>query len=101
MHPKYLARWVILLLAAVVCLDAAVLAGPPSPVVEAAKSGDLKALQAAIAQADVNLPEADGTTALHWAVKRGGSRPSTGNAGPCGVRSSWASLSWESWRGGS
>ena len=71
MHPKYLARWVILLLAAVLCLDAAVLAGPPSSVVEAAKSGDLKALQAAIAQADVNLPEADGTTALHWAVKRG------------------------------
>jgi ankyrin repeat protein len=71
MRPKYLARWVGLLLAASVCLDAAVLAGPSSSVVEAAKSGDLKALQAAIAQADVNLPEADGTTALHWAVKRG------------------------------
>ena len=37
--------------------------------VEAAKSGDRPAALALIGQrADVNAPEADGTTALHWAV---------------------------------
>lgn len=68
MRPTNLARLVIVLLvAAVVRLDAA---PPTSSVVEAVKTGDLNAIRAAIAQADVNLPEADGTTALHWAVKR-------------------------------
>jgi ankyrin repeat protein len=68
MRPTYLARLVIVLLVAGVRLAAA---APASPVVEAVKTGDIKAIQAAIARADVNVPEADGTTALHWAVKRG------------------------------
>ncbi len=41
-------------------------------VVEKVKAADLKAVQALISKrADVNLPEADGTTALHWAVRSG------------------------------
>jgi ankyrin repeat protein len=43
-----------------------------SPLVDAVKSGDSAAAVALLAQgADVNVPEADGTTALHWAVHRG------------------------------
>src|SRR6188768_898907 len=39
------------------------------PLVDAAKSGDRAGALALIAQrVDVNAPEADGTTALHWAV---------------------------------
>lgn len=42
-----------------------------SPLVDAIKSGDRDAALALIAQrVDVNVPEADGTTALHWAVQR-------------------------------
>ncbi|HXI29516.1 MAG TPA: ankyrin repeat domain-containing protein [Vicinamibacterales bacterium] len=38
---------------------------------DAAMRGDHQALRAAIAhKADVNAPQADGTTALHWAVER-------------------------------
>lgn len=38
-------------------------------VVAAARSGDLMALRAAVRQSpDVNVPDVDGTTALHWAV---------------------------------
>src|SRR4051812_26751849 len=38
--------------------------------VEALKSGDTAAAQALLQKrADVNVPEADGTTALHWAVR--------------------------------
>ncbi len=40
-----------------------------TPLVDAAKSGDRAGALALIAQrVDVNAPEADGTTALHWAV---------------------------------
>jgi ankyrin len=43
-----------------------------TPLVEAAKSGDRAAALALVGQrADVNAPEADGTTALHWAVHHG------------------------------
>ena len=42
-----------------------------SPLAEAVKSGDRAAALALLAKrADVNAPEADGTTALHWAVNR-------------------------------
>ena len=40
-----------------------------APLVDAVKSGDKAAALALIQQrVDVNAPEADGTTALHWAV---------------------------------
>ena len=46
------------------------LAGP-APLVDAVKAGDRAAALALLAQrSDVNLPEDDGTTALHWAVNR-------------------------------
>ena len=41
------------------------------PLVEAVKTGDIAAARALVAKgADVNAAEADGTTALHWAVQR-------------------------------
>ena len=41
-----------------------------APLVDAVKSGDRAAAITLIAQrVDVNAPEADGTTALHWAVR--------------------------------
>ena len=50
-------------------LAAAVLALRAAPLVDAVKSGDKAAAIALIdKRADVNAPEADGTTALHWAV---------------------------------
>ena len=40
-------------------------------VADAASRGDREAVRAALARkADVNLPQADGTTALHWAAER-------------------------------
>ncbi|HXH24397.1 MAG TPA: ankyrin repeat domain-containing protein [Vicinamibacterales bacterium] len=46
------------------------LAGP-APLVEAVRRGDAAAIRALVRQGvDVNVPEADGTTALHWAVQR-------------------------------
>jgi len=47
------------------------LAAGPSEVADAAMHGDKAALQKLVAQrADVNAPQADGATALHWAVFR-------------------------------
>jgi ankyrin repeat protein len=60
--------WVVSLLA-VVHLHAA--EPPATSVLEAAKSGDMNALRAAIAQGNINASAADGMTALHWAVRRG------------------------------
>ena len=48
-------------------------AAPPadSPVADAAMRGDAEAVEALIAQgADVNVPQGDGMTALHWAAER-------------------------------
>jgi ankyrin repeat protein len=46
-----------------------VAAGGESPLVQAVKKADTAAVRALLQQrADVNAPEADGTTALHWAV---------------------------------
>ena len=45
-------------------------AGPAVPLVDAAKAGNSAAAAALLAKkVDVNAPEADGTTALHWAVR--------------------------------
>jgi ankyrin repeat protein len=64
-------RWPGLLL----CAISAVLIGAGSadgpPIVDAAKQGDMVALRVLVeGGADVNAPEADGTTALHWASHR-------------------------------
>src|SRR5438093_84404 len=41
------------------------------PLIEAAKKGDTAGIRALLQKkAPVNQPEADGTTALHWAVRR-------------------------------
>ena len=46
---------------------AALLAGVP--LIEAVKAGDTEAVRALVAsRTDVNAPEVDGTTALHWAA---------------------------------
>jgi uncharacterized protein len=58
-------------LALLVALSAAVSAGK-SDVADAAMRGDKAAIQKLLAQqADVNAPQNDGATALHWAVFRG------------------------------
>ncbi len=41
-----------------------------SPLIEAVKTGDVQAVRAQLKGADVNAPEGDGATALHWAVHR-------------------------------
>jgi ankyrin repeat protein len=42
-----------------------------SPLIDAVKRGDVNAVRALVAQkADVNAPDADGSTALHWAAQR-------------------------------
>jgi ankyrin repeat protein len=46
-------------------------ASPDSPLTAAVKRGDTAAVRALLQKkADVNAPEADGTTALHWAAHR-------------------------------
>ena len=55
--------------AAVALSVAAVAAQSPSPVADAARKGDAAAVKALLKQgADVNAPQADGMTALHWAA---------------------------------
>jgi uncharacterized protein len=47
---------------------------PPSPVADAAMKGDLATVRALISRgANVNAPQGDGMTALHWAAERGDS----------------------------
>jgi ankyrin repeat protein len=61
----------ILALTVVVC-SSAMAAGPDRRVADAAKRGDLKAVEEAIRQkADVNAAQPDGATALHWAAHHG------------------------------
>ena len=59
-------RWTVLLLA-VLSIGAA---ARDVPLVEAVKEGSVESVRALLDQrADVNVAEADGTTALHWAVR--------------------------------
>ena len=68
MRAKYLAVWSILLLASVGDIGAA---GRDLPLVDAVKRGDIQTLRALLQrQPEVNISEADGTTALHWAAHR-------------------------------
>jgi ankyrin repeat protein len=61
-----IAFWVALVLLTAVTARAAT-----SEVADAASRGDRNAVRAALGRkADVNLPQTDGTTALHWAVER-------------------------------
>ncbi|MEO8049711.1 MAG: ankyrin repeat domain-containing protein [Acidobacteriota bacterium] len=58
--------WGIAAILSVVCLVAA---GPEARLADAAKASDKAAIRALIDKhADVNVPQVDGTTALHWAV---------------------------------
>ena len=58
-------------LALALLVESAALLAAGSPVVDAVKSGDRAALRALLAQrTDVNAAEADGTTALHYAIQR-------------------------------
>ncbi len=57
-----------------VCASAAatVMAQQPSPVADAARRGDGSAVRALLTQgADVNAPQGDGMTAIHWAAEHG------------------------------
>lgn len=71
---RVLQRFVDLRLAAVVVLGLAVGAATPlrvaeSPVADAAEQNDVQAVRALLQQgADVNAPQSDGLTALHWAA---------------------------------
>ena len=58
--------------ALLLCLSASILiATGPSEVADAVMQGDGAAVQKLVEQhADVNAPQADGATALHWAVFR-------------------------------
>ena len=59
------------LLALIVTLGATAVAAERPAVIDAARNGDHAALRALIQKkADVNQPEADGATALHWAAYR-------------------------------
>src|SRR6187399_1978239 len=53
------------------CMAGAASAAGKSPVADAASKGDRAAVRTLIQQkADVNAPQVDGATALHWAVYR-------------------------------
>ena len=53
-------------------LSWASLGAAPSEVADAAMRGDIASVRTLIAQrADVNAPQGDGATALHWAIYRG------------------------------
>src|ERR1700730_2133910 len=57
---------------AVVLVTVAGLSAAKSDVADAVMKGDKAAVRALLQQrADVNAPQADGATALHWAVYRG------------------------------
>ena len=66
-------RLIARLTCVVVLLPVAATAAERSvPLIDAAREGDVKALRVLLQQGvEVNLPEPDGSTALHWAADRG------------------------------
>jgi ankyrin repeat protein len=48
----------------------ATLSAAEAPLTDVVRSGDVRAIRAALQTSDVNRPDADGSTALHWAVHR-------------------------------
>src|SRR5688572_3790074 len=68
MRVTHIAGWSLVGLLCAVPLGAA---GAASSLVQAVKDGDSAAVRAILNQPNVvNTPEADGTTALHWAADR-------------------------------
>ena len=71
MRMQRLGGWGVVPLLLVASLGAAGGEVLEVPLVEAVKNADAEALRALLAQrVDVNTPEVDGTTALHWAAHR-------------------------------
>src|SRR5580700_3344265 len=71
MHVKRMAEWALVALLVAVQVGAAGAAGGGALLVDAVKSGDVAAVRALLKRpGSVNVPEADGTTALHWATDR-------------------------------
>ena len=67
MRTHAVSRWTVLLLA-VLSIGAA---GRDVPLVEAIKAGSAESVRALLdRRTDVNVAEADGTTALHWEIGR-------------------------------
>lgn len=57
-------------LAAICAVGLVTAAGSSTPLIDAVKAGNREAVRALLKQGtDVNVPEADGTTALHWAAR--------------------------------
>ena len=48
----------------------ATLSAADAPLTDVVRSGDVRAIRAALQTSDVNRPDADGSTPLHWAVHR-------------------------------
>ena len=67
MRVRHHGEWCVVLVLAVCSVGAA---GRAVPLVDAVKNGDTEAVRALLQQSDVNAPETDGTTALHWAAHR-------------------------------
>jgi len=64
------AKWILLV--ALTEGSSVLSAAPDLRLIDAAKRGDVAAVQAALAgKVDVNAAEPDGSTALHWAARRG------------------------------
>jgi ankyrin repeat protein len=64
-------RWVAALIVLAIAMPARA-AGPEPEMVAAIKAGNVASVRTLIARkADVNAPEVDGTSALHWAVRAG------------------------------
>lgn len=69
MHPSH--RGVSFLVVLALSVRTVAVAGADVPLVEAVKRGDLDSVRSLLTQpVDVNVPQGDGATALHWAAHR-------------------------------